>query len=254
MKKLLSVLFVIIIVSSVTAADEWYIEEIGSYTNEQTRSRGYLQLDSNNNPYILCCSTYASNTNESWNIIYDLVYGYNGLSVDDKNVPYISDANGNLWENYIRHSYYDGSWLVEHIDMIYLHQDNSIDIDMAGMPYIVDYYYDGYTDAYYKHYYNDGYDWYSETIDDTIGAGIWNSIVVDSLNHIHVAYAIQQSGGDDLYYAYYNGSTWNHEAIESGTDEVGLYASIDVDTNNNPHICYYDDTNNTYKYAYRDSA
>jgi hypothetical protein len=55
-------------------------------------------------------------------------------------------------------------------------------------------------------------------------------------------------GGDHLYYAYFDGTSWTTEVADS-SPEVGAYASIAVDSDNRPHIAYYDATNGTLKYA-----
>ena len=55
-------------------------------------------------------------------------------------------------------------------------------------------------------------------------------------------------GGDHLYYAYFDGTSWTTEVADSDP-AVGAYASIAVDRYNNPHIVYYDGVNGTLKYA-----
>ena len=61
------------------------------------------------------------------------------------------------------------------------------------------------------------------------------SIAVDSNNHPHFAY-----GGDHLYYAYYDGSSWHYETVDSSPG-VGRYASIALDESDNAHISYNND-------------
>jgi len=92
-------------------------------------------------------------------------------------------------------------------------------------------------------------DWALETVDDSIG-GIQNysSIAVDSEGKVHIAY--YDDVGDDLKWAYYNGSSWNIETVDS-TGNVGQHCSIVVDSSNTPHISYQDDTNGNIKYATR---
>jgi hypothetical protein len=69
------------------------------------------------------------------------------------------------------------------------------------------------------------------------------SLRVDSNNYPRVAY-----GGDHLYYARYDGSTWNITTVD-GSFGVGQYASLALDRNGNPHIAYYDALNGALKYA-----
>ncbi|MEK6560031.1 MAG: hypothetical protein AABZ43_07790 [Planctomycetota bacterium] len=61
------------------------------------------------------------------------------------------------------------------------------------------------------------------------------AIAVDSNNHPHFTY-----GGDHLYYAYYDGSSWHYETVDSSPG-VGRYASIALDESDNAHISYYND-------------
>ncbi|MEK6636302.1 MAG: hypothetical protein AABY38_08075 [Planctomycetota bacterium] len=69
------------------------------------------------------------------------------------------------------------------------------------------------------------------------------SIAVDSNNHPHFTY-----GGDHLYYAYYDGSAWHYETVDSSS-KVGRYASIALDSSGKVHISYFDETNKDLKYA-----
>lgn len=70
------------------------------------------------------------------------------------------------------------------------------------------------------------------------------SLAYNSVNgHLYYAY-----GGDHLYFADFNGTTWNSEVVDNNP-EVGSFASLAVDQSGNPHIAYYDATNGTLKYA-----
>lgn len=71
------------------------------------------------------------------------------------------------------------------------------------------------------------------------------SLVYDSNGRPHVAY-----GGDHLYYAWYDGSTWVKLTIDNNA-QVGEHASIALDNDNNPRIAYYDSANRSLKFAYR---
>ena len=69
------------------------------------------------------------------------------------------------------------------------------------------------------------------------------AIAVDGYDKPHVAY-----GRDRLYYAYFDGSQWQYETVDSSPG-VGYYASIALDSNNKVHISYYDENNQDLKYA-----
>jgi hypothetical protein len=70
------------------------------------------------------------------------------------------------------------------------------------------------------------------------------SIAVEkTTNRPHIAY-----GGDSLYHAYYDGTTWHYETVDS-SQTVGEYASIALDDSDKVHISYYDVTDQDLKYA-----
>ena len=74
------------------------------------------------------------------------------------------------------------------------------------------------------------------------------SMAVDTSGYPHMAY-----GGDHLYHAWFNGTNWIVETVDSSFG-VGLYAAIDIDKNNHPHISYYDTANGALKYAYHNGS
>ena len=84
-----------------------------------------------------------------------------------------------------------------------------------------------------------------ETVDGPKYAASYTpeSIAVDTSGNPHIVY-----GSDHLYYAYYDGSTWQFETIDASPC-VGACASIALDTSDKVHISYYDGGNNSLKYA-----
>jgi hypothetical protein len=69
------------------------------------------------------------------------------------------------------------------------------------------------------------------------------AIALDSADRPHIAY-----GGDYLYHAYYDGSGWQYETVDTSYG-VGDCASIAIDSNDKVHISYYDSTNSDLKYT-----
>lgn len=74
------------------------------------------------------------------------------------------------------------------------------------------------------------------------------SLALDSAGHPHIAY-----GRDHLYYAYYDGASWQIETVDSSLG-VGSYTSLALDSTDRPHITYYDAPNADLKYAYHNGS
>jgi len=75
-----------------------------------------------------------------------------------------------------------------------------------------------------------------------------HNLRLDTDGHPHIAY-----GGDHLYYAWHEGTSWHYETVDDSPG-VGQYASLDIDGNGFPHISYYDSANYDLKYAYQDNS
>jgi len=69
------------------------------------------------------------------------------------------------------------------------------------------------------------------------------SIVVDSNNITHIVY-----GGDKLYHAFFDGSTWQYEVVDRNFS-VGGKASVAVDSDDKLYISYFDTINSSIKFA-----
>jgi len=76
-------------------------------------------------------------------------------------------------------------------------------------------------------------------------------MALDSSDHPHIAYF--EYINEDLRYAYFDGSSWHTETVDS-EDRVGMYASLVLDDEDHPHVYYYDNTNDCLKYAYNDGT
>ena len=63
------------------------------------------------------------------------------------------------------------------------------------------------------------------------------SLRLDADGHPHIAY-----GGDHLYYAWYDGTSWHYETADESSG-VGGDASLDLDGAGYPHISYWDELN-----------
>ncbi|MFH0790798.1 MAG: hypothetical protein V2A64_04120 [Candidatus Omnitrophota bacterium] len=96
--------------------------------------------------------------------------------------------------------------------------------------------------------------WVQQTVDDPSGGiyligefSMYISFALDTNNNPHISY--YDYVNQDLKYAYYTGSEWVIQTIDS-VGRVGRYTSLVLDSNNNPHISYCDDNNRDLKYAY----
>ena len=67
-----------------------------------------------------------------------------------------------------------------------------------------------------------------------VGGTSQTSIALDNNNYPHICYT--NATGADLKYAYWTGSTWNNETVDS----LGNNVSIALDDNGFVHISYYD--------------
>ena len=72
---------------------------------------------------------------------------------------------------------------------------------------------------------------------------------VDADGHVHIAYG----GGDFLYYAWHDGTSWNYETVDESSSDGATYASLALDTAGQPHIAYADG-NAHVMYAHKDVA
>jgi len=97
-------------------------------------------------------------------------------------------------------------------------------------------------------------DWNIENVDSV--EVYWTSIAIDSLtNNPHIAYATSFPDYE-LKYAYFNGSAWNVQTVDSYGVVVGEGASIALDSLGSPHIAYFNATglSGHLKYAYKDAS
>lgn len=71
------------------------------------------------------------------------------------------------------------------------------------------------------------------------------SLALDAAGRGHVIY-----GGDHLYYAWFDGVSWEHQVVDPGSG-VGQYAALALDATGQSHIAYYDAEKQQVKYTTR---
>lgn len=69
------------------------------------------------------------------------------------------------------------------------------------------------------------------------------SLRVDRQGYPHIAY-----GGDQLYYAWFDGTVWHDETVVDYPG-VGSYPSLALDSQDRPHISFFDEANEVVRYA-----
>ena len=85
---------------------------------------------------------------------------------------------------------------------------------------------------------------------DSVSA-LYTSLVLDSLDYPHISYL--DYSNDNLRYAYWNGSSWVIERVDS-VGNVGRGSCLKLDRLCRPHISYMDRTNGYLKYAFKDGG
>ena len=91
--------------------------------------------------------------------------------------------------------------------------------------------------------------WELEVVDPTMSycAQSDRGLVLDAAGHPHIAY-----GGDFLYYAHFDGTTWHRETVDVSRG-VGGRPAIALGPSGLPHIGYYDAPRDCVKHAYKDA-
>ena len=210
-----------------------------------------IALDSNDYPHIgyyVCWGTsfeylYVCYDGFSW-IFRSLDYVWGGprgisLCLDSNDFPHFSytECDPMADVSCIKYASFDGSsWFTKivHSDTDYKNhgrfREPSISIDSQGNPHVSYMHMEGTNKTLKYAYDNGGGSWVKQTID---GWGVEGSqsMVLDSHDNPHIAY----SKGESLKYAYYDGSSWNIETVDSN----GVHCvSIALDSQNKPHISY----------------
>lgn len=79
-------------------------------------------------------------------------------------------------------------------------------------------------------------EWYIEIPDGTGDAGWCISSVLDKNDKPHISYDYGFTGGDNLMYAYKEGSSWRTEVVDKAVAYSGCATSIGVDSSGRPRI------------------
>ena len=218
------------------------VDDIGWYSS--------LALDHNNFPHISYHDysnadlKYAFWDGSIWNVYIVDSEGdlgrYSSIALDSNNFPHISYYD---FENgCLKYAFWDGSkWS---FDIVHSNRKGkigyytSIDLDSNDQPHISYCDYDKRT-LNYAHW--TGSSWDKQVVDSSAQMcifeyfGDYTSIAIDSNDHPHISYCDYENY--NLKYAYFTGSKWNIEVVDS-EGNVGQYSSIAIDQYDNPHISY----------------
>jgi hypothetical protein len=124
----------------------------------------------------------------------------------------------------------------------------SLAFDTLNRPHIAYYDSPSFGTGLLKYATYDGSAWQTYTVDNSAtNLGLYASLALDSNNRPHFAYL--NNTGADLKHAYYNGSTFLTETVDS-FGNVGQWTDIAVDDAGGLHISYYDYGSQDLKYAY----
>jgi hypothetical protein len=123
--------------------------------------------------------------------------------------------------------------------------DRSLRLDHNGNPHIV---YGG-ENLYYA--WHDGTSWNYDTVDNSLNAGRYASLALDSIGYPHILYHhIVGISRVDLKYARLDHTGWHTETVVQNAHSG--YTSIAIDENNNPHLSYFDSFIYALIYVYQD--
>jgi hypothetical protein len=231
----------------------WNIQTVDS--TGKIGSTSSLTLDSAGNPHISYVGDtglkYAIWNGSTWNTLTVDQYGTGpALALDSVGNPHISYVYWDGTSSVLEYaSWTDSTWIVQTVD-----QNGSsgghLVLDSTGNPHINYAYYDSnpYTipnaTTYLKYASWTGSGWSIQTV-DTLNVPFSSfSLALDSSGNPHIGYStterrIANYGDIAIKYAFWNGTTWNVQKIDS----LGGCVSLVLDSNQNPVMCYGDYTN-----------
>lgn len=174
---------------------------------------------------------------QSWNIeTVDSdgdVGQYTSLALDNNGRPHISymfKHDSSLSD--LKYARWTGdSWQIQTVDTGSVGAYSSLALDVNGLPHI------GYVGNGLRYAHFDGATWITDTVRSSNCYYI--SLELDGSGRPHISC----SGGltnFSLIYAYFNGSQWSIQTVESGLGLFGGHSSLALDATGRPHISYWD--------------
>lgn len=258
------------------AEAKWKIETIDTENNVGKYTS--IAIDKNNYPHISYCDDaiegnlkYAKWNGSSWDKeVIDTAKNtclmHSSMVIDKKSRSHISYYEGPAVFSLKYAKYSKTSCNIEEIESLTRPGFGGISIALDGNNYPHISYVEGLTSgsistftANYKLKYTwwDGDSWEGKDIDSVNytaasippDVGIANtSLALDTNYDAHISYYYNDASTMGLKYAFWNGSSWETNFVDS-SGNVGKYSSLKLDSEGNSYVSYYDDSLGNLKYA-----
>ena len=178
------------------------------------------------------------------------VGGYpKSIVLDSQNHPHISYCRGP--NDDLKYAYHDGfQWHNRTVEAHgFVGEYNSLGFDVNGRPCIA---YTYYANGFFRrlnYTYHNGNRWVPEIVDSNHSAGPYLSMKMDLDHRPCISY---YHHGVGLKYAHYDGSKWQIEVVDPGSQ--GSETSLAIDSGGHPHISYRGPGWGTVKYAFHNGT
>ena len=243
-------------------SSDWTIEVVDSYGRVGLWNS--IAADANGFPHMSYLDVdnetlkYARWTGTKWsNETVDVGGGFSSIALDSSGNPHIGYARGWTADHNLGYARWEGStWSIETVDSEGdVGCDTSLALDANDWPRIsyerrpVPIHHE--REWRLKHAAWNGSAWNIEVIESSrVGMGA-TSIAIDSMGNSHISYnrVVGENENATLKYAWWNGSAWNIEIVDTVYD-LGGDNELALDRLDRPHIAYYDRFNKDLKYAW----
>jgi len=142
------------------------------------------------------------------------------------------------WAIAAAHTAAAATWQIESVDNGAVAKFSSMRIDKDGNVHVAYVLQDGTFELKYAFWDRRLQKWFTMIVDKSVGMC---SLALDSKQHPYISYADYGSGvGAQLRRAYWDGVSWQKEAIQLDSEVIAYYNSITFDHDDNPSITFYE--------------
>ena len=132
----------------------------------------------------------------------------------------------------------DAPWQVEIVDHSGVSKFSSLKIDKYGNAHVAYVTEDGSYSLKYAFWDHATKRWFIMTVSQNAS---YCSLALDSKQHPHISWAdFGVVNGSKLRYAYWDGQSWNTQAIPLNAETIGYYTSLVLDADDHPSISFYE--------------